>query len=64
VNYEAWNRYLLIAIGLFAVVLYFGLMSAGVAEFISRISKGTRNKKHSRNRMTVRRWRSGKVRGD
>ena len=63
-NYEAWNRYVLIAIGVFAVLLYCGLMYAGIAEFISRISKDGKNKKRSRNRMTARRLRGGKVQGN
>lgn len=62
-NYEAWNRYVLIVIGVFAVLLYFGLMYAGVREFILRISKDEKNKKRSQSRMTVRRLRNGKVQG-
>ena len=46
-NYEAWNRYVLMAIGLFAVLLYIGLIYAGFLEFISRISKRGKNKKRS-----------------
>ena len=38
-NYEAWNGYVLIAIGLFGVLLYIGLLYAGLVEFIGRISK-------------------------
>ena len=30
---EAWNRCVLMAMGLFAVFLYFGLIYAGLAEF-------------------------------
>ena len=49
-NYEAWNRYVLMAIGLFAVLLYVGLIYAGFAEFMSRISKSGKSKKRSRSR--------------
>ena len=45
VNYETWNRYVLIAIGVFAVALYLGLMYAGIAEFMSRISKSEKGRK-------------------
>jgi hypothetical protein len=47
---EALNRYVLIAIGLFAAFLYIGLLYAGFIEFMARISKkGSHNKKRSRN---------------
>ena len=38
-DYEALNRYVLIAIALFAVLLYIGLICAGFAEFIAGIPK-------------------------
>lgn len=60
-NYEAWNRYVLVAIGLFGVLLYCGLLYAGFVEFRARISKSNGNKKRSRNRVTVRRLRNPKV---
>ena len=60
-NYEAWNRYVLMAIGLFGVLLYIGLLYAGFCEFMSRLSKSKREKKRSRNRLTARRLRGGKV---
>lgn len=63
VNYEAWNRDVLMAIALFALLLYIGLIYAGFAEFMSRISKSTRNKKRSRNRAAARALRSAKVSG-
>lgn len=50
-NYEAWNGYVLMAIGLFAVLLYVGLIYAGFAEFMSRISKNSKSKKRSRSRL-------------
>ena len=49
-NYEAWNGYVLMAIGLFAVLLYVGLIYAGFAECMSRISKSSKSKKRSRSR--------------
>ena len=62
-NYEAWNRYVLMAIGLFAVLLYVGLLCAGFAEFMSRVSKRGKNKKRSRSRVSAPRLRNGKVPG-
>ena len=62
-NYEAWNRYVLMAVGLFAVLLYIGLMYAGVLEFISRISKKGKNKKRLRNRIAAGRLRNPNVSG-
>ena len=38
-NYEALNGYVLMVIGLFGALLYIGLLYAGLAEFIGRISK-------------------------
>lgn len=60
-NYEAWNRYVLMAIGLFAVLLYIGLIYAGAAELMSRRSKSKRNRKHLRNRAIARTVRDAKV---
>ena len=62
-NYDAWNRYVLIAIGVFASLLYIGLIYAGFAEFMSRISKRGKNKKRSRSRVSVPRLRNPKVPG-
>jgi O-antigen ligase len=45
VNYEAWNRYVLMAIGLFGALLYIGLVYAGFVEFMSRIAKRARTRK-------------------
>lgn len=64
VNYDAWNRYVLMAIGLFALLLYVGLIYAGFSEFMSRLSKGSKNKRRTRSRTTPRRLRSPKVSGD
>jgi len=50
VNYEALNQYVLIAIVLFAVLLYIGLICAGFAEFMKVIAKRTNRKKRSRDR--------------
>jgi hypothetical protein len=63
VDYEAWNRYVLVAIGLFGVLLYIGLLYAGFVEFRSGLSKGRKNKNRSKNRVTSRRLRSPKVSG-
>jgi len=38
-NYEAWNGYVLMAIGLFGLLLYIGLLYAGLVEFIGRLPK-------------------------
>ena len=38
-NLEMLNRYVLAAIGLFAVLLYFGVVYAGFSEFVSRLRK-------------------------
>jgi hypothetical protein len=50
VNYEELNRYVLVAIALFAVLLYGALVYAGLAEFMARVSKRGNRKKRSRNR--------------
>jgi hypothetical protein len=63
VNYEAWNRYVLVAIGLFGVLLYVGLLCAGFIEFKSRFSKTTKNKNRSRNGTAFRRLRNPKASG-
>lgn len=63
VNYEAWDRYILMAIGLFAVLLYIGLIYAGFVEFMSRISKSGKDKKHSCGRVSAPRLRNPKIRG-
>lgn len=62
-NYEAWNRCVLAAIGLSSLVLYCGLLYAGLTEFKARISKNKGNRKRSRNRATARRLRDTKVSG-
>jgi hypothetical protein len=48
-NYEAWNGYVLMAIGLFGVLLYIGLLYAGLVEFLGRISKKDNRKRRRRN---------------
>jgi hypothetical protein len=63
VNYEAWNRYVLMAIGLFAAFLYMGLVYAGFAEFMSRISKSSKGKKRSRSRVSAPRLRNPRIPG-
>lgn len=62
-NYEAWNRYVLIAIGLFTGLLYIGLIYAGFAELMTRLSKGKGSKKRRRNRGVGRTLRSPKASG-
>ena len=62
-NYEAWNRYVLMAVGLFAVALYVALLYAGFTELMSRITKSEKDKKRSRNHVSVRRLRDPKVSG-
>jgi hypothetical protein len=48
VNYETLNRCVLIAIALFALLLYIGMVYAGFAEFMARISKRGKRKKRAR----------------
>lgn len=62
-NYEAWNRYVLMAIGLFAAFLYIGLVYAGLAEFMSRISKSSKHKKRFRSRVAALKLRNPRVPG-
>ena len=61
-NYEAWNRHVLVAIGLLGMVFYVALLYVGFTEFRSRMSRT--NKKRSRHRVTTRRLRNPKVWGD
>ena len=61
-NYEAWNRYVLVAIGLFGVLMYVALVYAGFAQFMSRLSKDS--KRRTRVKIMPRRLRSPKVSGD
>jgi hypothetical protein len=62
-DYEAWNRYVLAAIGVFGALLYIGLIYAGFNEFRSRLSK-PKSKKNGRNRVVPRRLRNSKASGD
>ena len=59
-DYETLNRYVLIAIALFAVLLYIALVCAGFAEFIGGIPKRANRKKRSRNRRETRGVRNAK----
>jgi hypothetical protein len=61
---ETVNQGVLVAVGLFGVVLYFALLYAGFIEFMSGISKTKGNKCRSRNRAQSRRLRGPKVSGD
>ncbi len=62
-NYEAWNRYVLVAIELFALLLYCGLLYAGFMEFRARVSKNRGNGKRTRSRVAARRLRNSKASG-
>lgn len=62
-NYEAWNRYVLMAIGVFAVLLYIGLIYAGAAGLMSRISKSKTKRKRSSHRVMARTLRGPKASG-
>lgn len=59
-NYEELNRYVLVAIALFAVLLYIALVYAGFTELMARISKRGNRKKRSRNRGATRGLRNAK----
>ena len=59
-NYEALNRYVLMAIALFAILLYIGMVYAGFTEFMARISKRGNRKKRPRNRDAARGLRNSK----
>jgi hypothetical protein len=60
VNYEALNRYVLIAIALFAVLLYIGLVCAGFAQFIAGIRRRASRKKRTHNPRETRGIRNAK----
>jgi hypothetical protein len=63
VNYEAWNRYVLVAIGVFGGLMYIGLLYAGFIEFRSRLSKSSKSVNRSRNRVASRKLRNPKPSG-
>ena len=46
-NLEALNRYVLVIIGLFAVLLYLVMVVAGFSELISRMPKAKGQRKRS-----------------
>jgi len=48
VNYEAWNRYVLVAIGVFGALMYVGLLYAGFIEFRARFSRSSKNRNRKR----------------
>jgi hypothetical protein len=60
VNYEALNNCVLMAIGLFAALLYLLLLYAGFTEFMARISKKGNSRKRFRNRDVAPGLRNGK----
>jgi hypothetical protein len=47
-NLEAMNRYVLVIIGLFAALLYVGMVFAGFSEFLSGLPRRGRRRKRSR----------------
>ena len=47
-NVEALNRYVLVIIGFFAVLLYLVLLVAGFSELISRMPKAKGQRKRSK----------------
>jgi predicted PurR-regulated permease PerM len=49
VNLDALNRYVLVVIALFAVLLYFVMVATGVSELISRMPKPKGLRKRSKN---------------
>lgn len=54
VDYEALNRYVLILILLFGIVLYLGLMYAGLIQFVVTLRKRTSRKRRFPNRRGAR----------
>ena len=59
-NYETLNRYVLLAIGLFALLLYISMVYAGLAEFMAGRSKRTNRKERFCNRGAARGLRNAK----
>lgn len=53
-NLESVNRYVLTAVGLFALLLYIALVYAGFADFSAWLSKSGSRTKDSRRRKTGR----------
>ena len=60
---EALNGYVLVAVGVFGVVMYVGLLYVGFIEFKSRLSKESKNRNRRRNGMASRKLRNPKVSG-
>lgn len=54
-NFEAWNRYILGAIGLLAVLFYVVVVFSGFTELISRKPKHSPRRKRCRTRDNARR---------
>ncbi len=59
-NVDALNRYVVAAIGLFAVFSYVAIIFMGIAELISRMPKRSTRRKRSRDGSTARRLRNAK----
>jgi Na+-transporting methylmalonyl-CoA/oxaloacetate decarboxylase gamma subunit len=55
VSFEAWNRYVLGAIGLLAVVFYLAVVLWGISELISRMPKPSTRRKRSKTAGVTRR---------
>ena len=54
-NLEALNRYVLVAVGLFAVLLYLAMLYVGLSELISRMPKRARGRKRPKDSRATRR---------
>ena len=54
-NYEALNGYVLLAIAVFAVLLYIGLVCAGFTQFSAGLARRAAGKKNARTRRPARR---------
>jgi hypothetical protein len=61
-DYEAWNRNVVAAIGLFGIAMCAVLISLGIVELKSWLSKRS-SKKRSARRTPVRKLRSPKITG-
>ena len=59
-NLEAVNRYVLGAIGLFAVCFYIAIVTYGFGDLVSRLPKAGPRKKRSKNLSGSRTWQNPK----
>jgi len=60
VNFDVINGYVLVAIGLFAVVFYVLIVYTGCAEFIARMAKNRGQQKRSKTGSAARRLRKAR----